>query len=424
MNARTTALAPRPTAGLRDDIELLRFATAGSVDDGKSTLIGRLLYDAKALFDDQLEDLARHADLARLTDGLRAEREQGITIDVAYRYFSTEARRFVIADCPGHRQYTRNAVTGFSQSDVAVLLVDARHGVVEQTRRHALLASRFGTERIVFCVNKMDLVDFGEDVFRRVERELAELARALELPPDAIDVLPVSALEGDQITSRSARLAWFDGPSLLERLETLPVRTEPASAAGRFAVQLTLRPEGDAARRRYAGKVVTGRLSVGDEVTVLPSGQRSTVVSIETFDGPQAVASAPRDVALRLADQIDVGRGDLIAVGAAPPLERRRDAIVCWMSENDARAPRALELKHLSRRIKCRLRHIAHHVDLDTFAPSEQEAPRLALNDLARVQLDLAAPLPIEGTTGAHPLARFILIDPQTRDTVAAGYFV
>lgn len=424
MNAFTTSLPPRPTAGLRDDIELLRFATAGSVDDGKSTLIGRLLYDAKALFDDQLEDLARHADLARLTDGLRAEREQGITIDVAYRYFSTDTRRFVIADCPGHRQYTRNAVTGFSQSDVAVLLVDARHGVVEQTRRHALLASRFGSERIVFCVNKMDLVDFREDAFRAVQRELSGLADALGLPPNAIDVLPVSALEGDQITSRSTRLDWFEGPSLLERLESLPVQTEPASAPGRFAVQLTLRPEGDAARRRYAGKVVRGQLSVGDEVTVLPSGQRSSVVSLETFDGPQTVARAPRDVSIRLAHQVDVGRGDLLAVGPPPPLERRRDAVVCWMSETAARAPRAFELKHLSRRIKCRLRHIAHHVDLDTFAPSERNDPQLQLNDLARVQLDLASPLPIEGATGAHPLARFILIDPQTRDTVGAGYFV
>jgi len=427
MNAFTTTSAPeapRPTAGHRDDIELLRFATAGSVDDGKSTLIGRLLYDAKALFDDQLEDLSRHADLARVTDGLRAEREQGITIDVAYRYFSTEARRFVIADCPGHRQYTRNAVTGFSQSDVAVLLVDARHGVVEQTRRHALLATRFGSRRLVFCVNKMDLVDFVEPAFRRIEAQLSLLADRLGLPPEAVDVLPVSALEGDQITSRSSRLDWFEGPSLLERLETLPVRTEPTATAGRMAVQLTLRPDGDAAGRRYAGKVVSGQLAVGDEVTVLPSGQRSTVVSLETFEGPLAVARAPRDISVRLADQVDVGRGDVLAVGEPPPLLRRREAIVAWMSEQTVTAPRALALKHLSRRTKCRLRSIEHHIELDTFAPRALERPTLGLNDVARVQLDLAQPIPIEGQGGAHPLARFILIDPQTQDTVAAGYFV
>ncbi|MEM6788407.1 MAG: GTP-binding protein [Myxococcota bacterium] len=415
---------PAPTAGRRDDIELLRFATAGSVDDGKSTLIGRLLYDTKALFDDQLEDLARHEDLARLTDGLRAERDQGITIDVAYRYFSTPARRFVIADCPGHREYTRNAITGFSQSDVAVLLVDARHGVVEQTRRHALLAAHFGGPRLVFCVNKMDLVDYDETVFRRVEADLRALAERLPGVGSEIDVWPISAKTGDQVVRRSPRQMWFSGPSLLDHLERIPLRAPPLPPPpARFAVQLPLRPAEDAAGRRYAGKLLRGRLAIGDAVTVLPSGQRSTVASLDRFGRALTAAEAPRDITLQLADPVDVGRGDILAGGPAPTGLRRTTAVVSWLSDRETSLPRTLTLKHLARRIRCRLRAVVHRIDIDTLAAVADGAPVLRPNDVARVRIELAASLPAEVATRAEPLARFILIDPQSYETVGAGFF-
>ena len=341
---------------------LLRLATAGSVDDGKSTLVGRLLHDSKSVLADQLDAVERvsrdrglaHADLALLTDGLRAEREQGITIDVAYRYFATADRSFILADCPGHVQYTRNTVTGASTADAVVLLVDARKGVLEQTRRHLAVAALLRVPHVVVAVNKIDLVDFDAAVYERVSADLAGVAADLGLPD--LRTVPVSALEGDNVVDRSARTDWYDGPSLLEVLETLPVAEDPESEAFRFPVQLTLRPQ-EAARdeahreyRGYAGQIASGVVRVGDEVVVLPSGRRTTVAGIDTANGELTEAFAPMSVALRLADDIDVARGDLVAAAAQAP-EPTRDlvATVCWLSDVPLSRKSRLLLKHTTR---------------------------------------------------------------------------
>ena len=341
---------------------LLRLATAGSVDDGKSTLVGRLLHDSKSVFADQLDAVERvsrdrglaHADLALLTDGLRAEREQGITIDVAYRYFATADRSFILADCPGHVQYTRNTVTGASTADAVVLLVDARKGVLEQTRRHLAVVALLRVPHVIVAVNKIDLVGFDEDVYARVAADLAEVATDLGLPD--LHTIPVSALEGDNVVDRSSRTDWYAGPTLLEILETLPVADDPGHEEFRFPVQLTLRPQEaarDAAHREYrgyAGQIASGVVRVGDDVVVLPGGRRTTIAGINTADGALAEAFAPRSVSLRLADDIDVARGDLIA-GASTAPEPTRDlvATVCWLSDVPLSKRSRVLLKHTTR---------------------------------------------------------------------------
>ncbi len=394
-----------------DQVELLRFATAGSVDDGKSTLIGRLLYDAKGLFDDQLAALEEDFDLARITDGLRAEREQGITIDVAYRYFATPRRRFIIADCPGHTEYTRNALTGMSHSDVAVLLVDARAGLQAQTRRHAYLAAMLGLSGVVVCVNKMDLVDWSETRFRQVRDELVDALAPLGL--SSLAVLPISALEGANVTSRSPGLDWFDGPTLLEYLETFTPATVEQHG-GRLPVQIVLRPE-DGEGRAYAGRISAGRLAVGDEVTILPRGTRTRIRSIETFDGPLDEASAPLSVSIRFRDEVDVSRGDLVATAADAPAARTElDVTLASLGSTPLAVDNRWLMKIGTQKTVVTLRALHDKLDLDHLE-HRPGVDALHLNDIGRATLRAHEPV----VTDAE--GRFILIDPWTKETVAAG---
>jgi sulfate adenylyltransferase subunit 1 len=411
---------------------LLRLATAGSVDDGKSTLVGRLLHDSKSVLADQLDAVERvsrgrglaHTDLALLTDGLRAEREQGITIDVAYRYFATADRSFILADCPGHVQYTRNTVTGASTADAVVLLVDARKGVLEQTRRHLAVAALLRVPHVIVAVNKIDLVGFDEGVYRKVDADLAAVAFDLGLP-DLISV-PVSALEGDNVVDRSSRTDWYSGPSLLEVLETLPVADDPSHEEFRFPVQLTLRPQ-EAARdvahreyRGYAGQIASGVVQVGDEVVVLPSGRRTTIAGIDTADGELTEAFAPRSVALRLADDIDVARGDLIAAASSAP-EPTRDlvATVCWLSAEPLSRHSRVLLKHTTRTTRAIVSAVDGVLDLDALqiVPAQD----LGLNDIGRLRIRTADPIAAEPYARHRRTGAFLLIDAQSGQTLAAG---
>ena len=411
---------------------LLRLATAGSVDDGKSTLVGRLLHDSKSVLADQLDAVERvsrdrglaHADLALLTDGLRAEREQGITIDVAYRYFATADRSFILADCPGHVQYTRNTVTGASTADAVVLLVDARKGVLEQTRRHLAVIALLRVPHVVVAVNKIDLVGFDEATYTRVAAELAVVATDLGLPD--LRTVPVSALEGDNVVDRSSRTDWYAGPSMLEILETLPVADDPSHEEFRFPVQLTLRPQEaarDAAHREYrgyAGQIASGVVRVGDEVVVLPSGRRTTIAGIDTANGELEMAFAPRSVSLRLADDIDVARGDLIAAASSAP-EPTRDlvATVCWLSDAPlSRHPRVL-LKHTTRTTRAIIGAVDGVLDLD--AVQIVPAHDLGLNDIGRLRIRTAEPITVEPYAKHRRTGAFLLIDAQSGQTLAAG---
>jgi sulfate adenylyltransferase subunit 1 len=411
---------------------LLRLATAGSVDDGKSTLVGRLLHDTKSVLSDQLAAVERvsrdrgltAADLALLTDGLRAEREQGITIDVAYRYFATATRSFVLADCPGHVQYTRNTVTGSSTADVVVLLVDARKGVLEQTRRHLAVTALLRVPHVVVAVNKIDLVDFSQEVYQRVEAEVQTVAR--ELGVSQAIAIPVSALEGDNIAERSARTPWYAGPSLLELLEALPSSDDPAHEAFRLPVQLVIRPQ-SAARdeayrdyRGYAGQVASGVVRVGDEVVALPSGRRTTVVGIDLGERSLEEAFAPQSVTLRLADEIDISRGDVIAAAAdAPEPTQDIEAVVCWLGDAPLRPAQRLLIKHGSRTVQTAVRALSGVLDLDNLHAVPAEA--LSLNDIGLVTLRLAAPLPVENYSLSRRGGSFLLIDAHDGRTVAAG---
>jgi bifunctional enzyme CysN/CysC len=393
---------------------LLRLATAGSVDDGKSTLIGRLLYDSKSLMADQVADA--EVDLARLTDGLRAEREQGITIDVAYRFFATPERSFIIADTPGHVRYTRNMVTGASTADLAVVLVDARNGVLEQSRRHAYLSAQLGIRHMVACVNKMDLVDWDEDRFREIERDFAAVLDELGVT-DAL-AIPVSALHGDNVVDRSDSAPWYDGPPLLRHLEQIEVARDRNLDDVRFPVQWVVRTTD---YRGYAGQMASGILRPGDEVVVLPSGDRTTVDRIETLDGPLDAAFPPMSVVVHLAGDLDAGRGSVICgVDDPPPVARRLDARICWMSDTPLRAGGRYQLKHTTRRVRARVESIDAKLDLETLRDGGP-ATELELNDIARVHLDLAAPVIAEPYVRNRATGAFILIDETTRDTVAAG---
>src|SRR5664280_2251604 len=411
---------------------LLRLATAGSVDDGKSTLVGRLLHDSKSVLSDTLDAVERTSqargldtpDLSLLTDGLRAEREQGITIDVAYRYFSTPARTFILADCPGHVQYTRNTVTGASTADAIVVLIDVRHGVVEQTRRHLAVAALLRVPHVIIAVNKIDLLGFDEDVYTRVAADLAAVAIDLGLP-DLLS-LPVSALEGDNIVDRSSRTDWYTGPSLLEILETLPVADDPSHEEFRFPVQLTLRPQ-DAARdvahreyRGYAGQIASGVVRVGDQVVVLPGGRRTTIAGIDTADGALAEAFAPRSVALRLTDDIDVARGDLIAAASSAP-EPTRDlvATVCWLSAEPLSKHSRVLLKHTTRTTRAIVSAVDGVLDLD--AVQIVSAQDLGLNDIGRLRIRTAEPIAAEPYARHRRTGAFLLIDAQSGQTLAAG---
>ncbi|WP_322761028.1 sulfate adenylyltransferase subunit 1 [Frankia sp. Cr2] len=409
--------------------ELLRVATAGSVDDGKSTLIGRLLFDTKSLFTDQLAAVERtsrergdaYVDLALLTDGLRAEREQGITIDVAYRYFATPKRSFILADTPGHVQYTRNMVTGASTADLALLLVDARKGVLQQTRRHAFLASLLRVPHLVLCVNKMDLVGFDEDVFEKIKSEFRGFAAKLEI----VDVatIPVSALGGDNIVSRSPSTPWYEGTSLLHHLEELHIASDRNLIDVRFPVQWVVRPRSEDLHdyRGYAGQVAGGILKPGDDVIVLPSGLTSRIAAIDTFDGPVAEAFAPMSVTVRLEDDLDVSRGDMLARPAnQPTVGQDIDMMVCWMADAPLRARARLGIKHTTRSVRSVLKNIAYRVDVDTLHRDESVS-ELRLNDIGRVTVRTTTPLCFDPYRRNRTTGSVILVDEATGSTVAAG---
>ena len=412
----------------RPEIDLLRFTTAGSVDDGKSTLIGRLLYDSKQSPEDQLaaitEASARRGsdgvDLSLLTDGLRAEREQGITIDVAYRYFATAKRKFIIADTPGHLQYTRNMVTGASNANLAIILVDARKGIQEQTRRHAFIASLLGIPHIVFCVNKMDLVKHDEQVFERIKGELEDLGGKLDARD--IQLIPISALNGDNVVDRSTRMPWYQGPTLMYLLETVHIAGDVNHIDRRFPVQYVVRPKSEDWHdfRGFAGRVAGGVFRVGDRVRVLPSGQESVVRDILVGDRAVQEAFAPQSAVLTLEDAIDVSRGDMIAgVNSAPEPTQEFDVMLCWFGEQGLRPGGRYALKHASREVRCVVREVRYRVDINTLRRSEG-SPDMGMNDIGRVQLRTTAPLMVDAYRRNRTTGSLILIDEDTNATVAA----
>jgi len=406
--------------------DILRIATAGSVDDGKSTLIGRLLYDSKAIFEDQYEAVERaskgdYVDLALLTDGLRAEREQGITIDVAYRYFTTPRRTFILADTPGHVQYTRNMVTGASTADLAIVLVDARKGMLEQSRRHAFLASLLRVPHIVVAVNKMDLVDWSEDVYESIRDEFTAFAAKLNIPD--LTVVPVSALHGDNVVTRSERTPWYQGSSLLHHLEHVHVASDRNLVDVRFPVQYVVRPQSDAFHdyRGYAGTVASGVLRPGDEVQVLPSGLSTTIAAIDGPRGPVAEAFAPMAVIVRLTDDLDVSRGDLICRPAnAPHAAQDLDAMVSWLTDEPLRPRQRLAVKHTTRTVRAMVKDIQYRLDINSLH-RDLTADELGLNDIGRVKLRTTQPLFIDDYARNRVTGRFILIDEATNATVGAG---
>jgi sulfate adenylyltransferase large subunit len=407
------------------ETDLLRLVTCGSVDDGKSTLIGRLLYDTKQIFVDQMEhieDVSRrrgnaYVDLALLTDGLRAEREQGITIDVAYRGFVTPRRRFQLADAPGHVQYTRNMVTGASTADLAVILVDARNGVVEQTRRHAYITSILRVPHITVAVNKMDLVDWSQERYDEIARDLETLGLA------DLHVVPMSALQGDNVVDGSENMPWYTGPPLLEHLESVEVALDRDLDHRRFPVQWVIRPMADEHHdyRGYAGRVAGGLWQAGDEVVVLPSGLRSRVEAVETADGPLDAAVPPQSVTIRLADDVDVSRGDMLAYPEHPPVVARElEARVCWMSERPLEPRAKLAIKHTTRSVRAVVDELVSVTDIHTLR--DVPAPeRLELNDIGIVRLRLSEPLAVDRYADNRETGAFILLDETTNETVAAG---
>jgi bifunctional enzyme CysN/CysC len=409
--------------------ELLRLVTCGSVDDGKSTLIGRLLYDTKQILVDQLEHIETtserrgdgYVNLALLMDGLRAEREQGITIDVAYRSFVTPRRRFQLADAPGHVQYTRNMVTGASTADVAVILLDARRGVVEQTRRHAYIAAILGIPHVVVAVNKMDLVEFSPGRFDEIRAELLDLAERLGL--DDLRAIPVSALRGDNVVESTDAMPWYDGPTLLEHLETVEIAGDRNLDDRRFPVQWVIRPMSADHHdyRGYAGQVASGIWRAGDEVVVLPSGRRSRVASVETADGPLDAAVPPMSVIVRLEDDVDVSRGDMLVDPDAPPaLARELEARVCWMTERPLEPRARLVVKQTTRSVRAVADELLSLVDVHTL--EDGAAPeRLELNDIGRVAFRLAAPLVVDPYAENRGTGAFVLVDAATNETVGAG---
>jgi sulfate adenylyltransferase subunit 1 len=417
------------------ELDLLRFAAAGSVDDGKSTLIGRLLYDSKSIFEDQLSALDRTSrkrgqdkmDLSLLTDGLLAEREQGITIDVAYRYFATPRRKFIIADTPGHEQYTRNMVTGASTADLAIILIDARKGVLTQSRRHAYLSHLLGVPHLVVAVNKMDLVDYSQSRFDQIQTEFTKFAQGLGVRD--IRYVPISALLGDMVVDRGTRMAWYQGPTLLEMLETAEVGGDVGHDALRFPVQLVARPDTAAGRERrgYLGRIESGTVRAGDAVTVWPSGVSSRVSRIVTFDGDLGEARAPQSVTLELEHEIDVSRGDMIvhtnprAVGElAPSVSQMMEAEVCWLHARPLERRHHYLIKHTTRTVKAAFDDIGYVVDINTLEPVSG-AKTLAMNDIAHVKLRLHQPLVCDSYVTNRATGAFIVIDPANNATVAAG---
>ncbi|MFJ7130657.1 sulfate adenylyltransferase subunit 1 [Streptomyces sp. NPDC098101] len=408
-------------------VDTLRLATAGSVDDGKSTLVGRLLHDSKSILTDQMEAIVRASrgdvpDLALLTDGLRAEREQGITIDVAYRYFATARRRFILADTPGHVQYTRNMVTGASTAELAVVLVDARNGVVEQTRRHAAVAALLRVPHVVLAVNKMDLVDYAEPVFATIAEEFTTYASELGVPE--ITAIPISALAGDNVVEPSDRMDWYGGPTVLEHLESVPVGTDPSLFPARFPVQYVIRPQTaeHPDYRGYAGQIAAGVLRVGDDVTVLPSGRTTRITGIDLLGRPVDTAWAPQSVTLLLADDVDVSRGDVIAPsGAAPDTTRDIEATVCHLHERPIRPGARVLLKHGTRTVGAVVGELPGKLD-PTRRDGRHERPEsLGANDIGSMVLRTFEPLPLDPYADSRRTGSFLLIDPADGATLTAG---
>jgi len=404
--------------------ELLRFTTAGSVDDGKSTLIGRLLHDSKTVYEDQLASVKKSRinrssgpiDFSLLTDGLRAEREQGITIDVGYRYFSTARRKFIIADTPGHEQYTRNMATGASTADLAVILIDGEKGLLPQTLRHAYIASLLGIPRVVAAINKMDLVGYREERFLRLEQDFLALAERLGIRE--VKCIPVSALAGDNVVERSGRMLWYAGPALLEHLETVPIARPVSTRGVRFPVQYVLRP--DASFRGFAGQLASGVIRPGDALTALPSGRQTRVESIVTYDGPLDKALAPMSVTLQLKDEIDLSRGDMLVSPDNPPyVSQRFQAMVVWMNAQPLEAGRNYLIKQSARQVRGRITRIRHRVNINTLEP--ETAERLDLNDIAAVEFETSSPLFFDAYLENRATGSFIVIDPLTNATLGAG---
>ena len=430
MSVETLAPAESDTARPMD---LLRFATAGSVDDGKSTLIGRLLYDTKSLFTDQLAAVEavsaargdEYTNLALLTDGLRAEREQGITIDVAYRYFATPRRKFIIADTPGHIQYTRNMVTGASTADLALILVDARKGLVEQSRRHAFLCSLLRVPHLVLCVNKMDLVDWSQEVYERIADEFTAFAAKLDVPD--LTVVPVSALKGDNIVTRSENMPWYEGPSLLHHLERVHIASDRNLVDVRFPVQYVIRPQSTTVTdyRGYAGQVASGVLKPGDEIMVLPSGFTSRIAAVETADGPVDEAFPPMSVTVRLTDELDISRGDMICrPNNAPMAVQDIEAMVCWMDETrPLQVGGRCAIKHTTRSARAIVRGLHYRLDINSLHRDETVG-ELKLNEIGRVRLRTTVPLLADEYRRNRTTGGFVIIDEATNRTVGAGMIV
>ena len=418
---------------IESNMDLLRFTTAGSVDDGKSTLIGRLLYDSKSIFEDQWDAVEtssqkrgdENVNLALLTDGLKAEREQGITIDVAYRYFATPRRKFIIADTPGHIQYTRNMVTGASSANLAILLVDARHGVVEQTCRHAFIATLLQIQHIVVCVNKMDLVDWDESVYRKVEADFRKFASRLDLTD--VRFIPISALLGDNVVDWSENMPWYGGAPLLETLETVYIGNAHNHVDSRFPVQWVIRPQSSEHHdfRGYAGRVASGVFKPGDEVTVLPSGFTSRIKAIHTMDGELAEAFAPQSVSMLLYDEIDISRGDMIVKpNNKPEVGQDIEAMVCWFSDTETLRPGSRYLlKHTTKEVKAIVREARYKVNVNTLHKVEGD-PEFKLNEIGRICLRVSAPLFYDSYKNNRATGSFILIDPNTNVTVGAGMII
>lgn len=409
-------------------MDLLRFITAGSVDDGKSTLIGRLLYDSKSIWEDQLEAIERQSkqknggvpDLALLTDGLRAEREQGITIDVAYRYFNTPRRKFIIADAPGHIQYTRNMVTGASNADLIIILIDARHGVVEQTRRHSIIASLLKLPQVIVAINKMDLVWYAQDRFDGIVAAYDALARELKLPP--VTYLPISALQGDNIVNRSEQISWYDGPSLLELLEEVPVAETGEALPARFPVQYVIRPQTDALHdyRGYAGQISSGTFAVGDEVTILPSGATTQITRIECGDQQLQAAGAQQSVVLHVAGDFDISRGDLIVPsGDQPALQQDIATLICWLDVKPLQQGNRYLLQYNTFRTPVVIKALEYRLDVNSL-DREETPERIQLNEVVRVRIKTAVPLAFDRYTGNHAHGAAILIDESSNATVGA----
>ncbi|ADE11273.1 sulfate adenylyltransferase, large subunit [Sideroxydans lithotrophicus ES-1] len=409
--------------------QLLRFITAGSVDDGKSTLIGRLLHDSKSIFEDQFSAIARTSekrgmsavDLSLLTDGLQAEREQGITIDVAYRYFATPKRKFIIGDTPGHEQYTRNMVTAASTANLAIILIDARKGVLTQTRRHSYLASLLGVPHIVLAVNKMDMVDYSKQRFEEIIGEYRKFAAQLDLHD--VHCIPLSALNGDNVVDRSEAMDWYIGPTLLELLETVEIDHDVNTRDFRFPVQWVCRPQSEEHHdfRGFMGRIEAGEVSVGDEITILPSGRTTTVKEIVTYDGKLHTAFAPQSVTLTLEDEIDISRGDMFVRTSAhsPTVAKEFEATLCWLSEAPLDKSRKYLVKHTTRTAKCLFSRLDFRVDVNTL---EQHAvEKLNMNDIAHVTLKIQQPLVFDSYGVDRATGSFIVIDEATNNTVAAG---